>query len=188
LRTLGARVVGLDVSRVQLRHARGAHGVVPLVLASGEQLPFAAEAFDVVFCDHGALSFCDPSVIVPEVARVVRAGGQLAFCVTHPLIYLTYDEAKHRHTRRLQIPFEQLGRTDSGEGTIDWALPASEWIAVLCANGFAIERLVELVATADATTTYDEFAPTKWARRWPAEWIWVVRRQSLATNDVFSAS
>ena len=25
-------------------------------------------------------------------------------------------------------------------------------------------------------TTYDGFAPPKWARRWPAEWIWRTRR------------
>jgi SAM-dependent methyltransferase len=177
LRTLGARCVGLDISQTQLAHARRAHGVVPLVLAGGEMLPFTAASFDVVFCDHGALSFCDPDAIVPEVARVLRVGGQLAFCITHPLIYLTWDDDKQRHTRRLQIPFSELGRTESEDGTIDWALPASAWIDVLRASAFEIERLVELIAADDATTTYDEFAPPKWARRWPAEWIWVARRR-----------
>src|SRR6478609_5823984 len=54
----GARPIGLDVSTVQLGHARAAHGSLPLTLASGERLPFAGARFDVVFCDHGALSFC----------------------------------------------------------------------------------------------------------------------------------
>jgi SAM-dependent methyltransferase len=175
LRTKGARCVGLDVSCAQLSHARGAHGVLPLVLANGERLPFASDAFDVVFCDYGALTFCDPANIIPEVARVLRPNGQLAFCTVHPLIYLTFDEAKQRHTRRLQIPFAQLGRTDSDDGTIDWALSAGAWVGVLRASGFEIERLVELIAADDATTTYVEFAPPKWARRWPAEWIWVAR-------------
>jgi hypothetical protein len=39
-----------------------------------------------------------------------------------------------------------------------------------------VEDLVELRAPVGATTTYDEFVPTDWARRWPAEEIWVLRR------------
>jgi len=171
----GARAFGLDLSQTQLKHARAADDELPLVQASGEQLPFATARFDVVFCDHGAMSFCDPEVIVPEVARVLRPGGQLAFCATHPLLYLTYDEAAQRQTKRLQIDYGELGRMEDG-GTIDWALAPSAWIDVLTRNGFAIERLVELVAPADATTTFDAFAPPKWSKRWPAEWVWSARR------------
>ena len=166
----GARIVGLDVSRQQLAHARRNSEALPLVLASGEQVPFASECFDLVFCDHGALSFCEPDVIVAECARVLRPGGVLAFCGTHPLLYLTYDEEKHRHSRRLQMPYDQLGRNDGAN--VDWAPPPGEWIRVLGTHGFMVDRLVELVAPPGATTTFDDFAPPKWARRWPAEWIW----------------
>jgi hypothetical protein len=48
---------------------------------------------------------------------------------------------------------------------------------VLRANGFDIEDLQELIVGPDAATTYDDFAPPKWARRWPAEWIWKARRR-----------
>jgi SAM-dependent methyltransferase len=172
----GARPVGLDVSSAQLGHARSAHSEIPLVLASGEQLPFPAERFDVVFCDHGALSFCDPDVILGECARVVRAGGLLAFYATHPLLYLTWDEDGQRQTRRLQIEYRELGRMALGDGTIDWTLPPGAWIRTLRAHGFASEDCIELCAPPGATTTYDEFAPPRWARRWPAEWIWKARR------------
>ena len=172
----GARVTGLDLSRAQLRHARAAASALPLVLASGEQLPFAPACFDLVFCDHGAISFCNPAVIIPEVARVLRAGGRLAFCATHPMLYLTYDADHDKQTRRLEIEYRDLGRMDLGEGTIDWALPAGGWIRVLRANGFVVEDCIELIARADARTTYADFAPPKWARRWPAEWIWKARR------------
>src|SRR5262245_49320797 len=91
----GARVVGLDQSRAQLAHARAlmraADVDFPLVCASGERVPLAAESFDVVFCDHGAMSFCDPYRSVPEVARVLRPGGRLAFAHSTPWGYLTYD-------------------------------------------------------------------------------------------------
>src|SRR4029078_1298658 len=57
----GARVVGLDFSANQLA-AAGPHpretGVrMPLVRGDAEELPFADERFDLVFCDHGATTF-----------------------------------------------------------------------------------------------------------------------------------
>jgi SAM-dependent methyltransferase len=173
----GTNVVGLDVSHGQLHHARHAAPKLPIVQADGERLPFAGASFDVVFCDHGALSFCDPAVIVPECARVLRTGGLLAFCCTHPLLYLTWNEPKQRQTRRLQMPYSELGRMALGQGTIDWALPASDWFRVLGANGFEVDELLELIAPDDGETTYGDYAPPDWARRWPAEWIWKARRR-----------
>jgi SAM-dependent methyltransferase len=172
----GGHVTGLDLSERQLGHARRSDSSLPLVQASGEQLPFSSGAFDVVFCDHGALSFCEPEVIVPECARVLRVGGLLAFCGTHPLLYLTWDPVERRQTRKLQIDYDTLGEMPPEDGTVDWSLPPSDWIRVLRSHGFAIENLIELVAPAAATTTYEDFAPPKWARRWPAEWIWQARR------------
>lgn len=174
----GHRVVGLDVSHAQLGYARDADPKLPLALASGEQLPFRAESFDVVFCDHGALSFCDPDLILAECSRILRVDGILAFCCTHPLLYLTWDAQKERQTRRLQIRYDRLGRMNVGDGTIDWVLTAGEWIPLLRAHDFAIEDCIELCAPADATTSYREYAPPKWARKWPAEWIWKARRVS----------
>jgi SAM-dependent methyltransferase len=173
----GARAVGLDVSTVQLRHARAAHNALPLVLANGERLPFAAASFDVVFCDHGALSFCEPRTILAECARVLRPRGLLAFCATHPLLYLTWDDDAQQQTRKLQIDYGELGRMAMAEGTIDWALPPGAWIRELRHAGFEVEECIELCAPAGATTTYEEFAPPKWAYRWPAEWIWKARRR-----------
>jgi SAM-dependent methyltransferase len=171
----GVCVTGLDLSERQLGHARGRDASLRLVQASGEQLPFADGVFDVVFCDHGAMSFCEPEVIVPECARVLRPAGLLAFCCTHPLLYLTWDWDERRQTRKLQMEYSALGRMPPEDGTIDWALPAGEWIRVLREHGFEVEDLLELVAPADAATTYEDFAPPKWARRWPAEWIWRAR-------------
>lgn len=173
----GARTVGLDISHTQLLHARDASTSVPLALASGEQLPFAAASFDVVFCDHGAISFCDPDVIIPEAARILRTGGLLAFCITHPLLYLTWDQKNEKQTRSLQLEYRELGRLALDEGTIDWALSPSAWVRVLTRNGLDIVDCIELVADPDANTSYQDYAPPKWARRWPAEWIWKARRR-----------
>jgi SAM-dependent methyltransferase len=179
LTSAGARATGLDLSAAQLRHAQShcaAQGAnVPLVHASGESLPFAANAFDIVFCDHGALSFCDPERTLPEVARVLRPEGMLAFCATHPLVYLTWSSRHERQSRKLHMDYDQLGRIAFADGTIDWVLPSGEWIALLRAHGFDVELLLELSPPADATTTYDEFVPDAWAHHWPAEQIWRAR-------------
>jgi len=63
------------------------------------------------------------------------------------------------------------------EGTIDWALPPGAWIRVLRDAGFEVLDCIELCAEPDARTTYDDYAPPRWARRWPAEWIWKARRR-----------
>jgi ubiquinone/menaquinone biosynthesis C-methylase UbiE len=177
LTAIGSRCAGLDLSGAQLKHARGNSPTLPLVQASGEQLPFADASFDIAFCDHGAFSFCDPDQIVPETARVVRPGGVLAFCAATPLLYLTWNAKKEKQSRRLHRSYDELGRMELDEDTVDWVLPPGGWIRLLRRNGFEIEDLIELRPPADATTTYEGFAPPKWAKRWPAEWIWKTRRR-----------
>jgi SAM-dependent methyltransferase len=179
LATRGARVMGLDVSRRMLGHARARADTVAvdldLVCASGTQAPFADASFDLVFCDHGALSFCDPALSVPECARLLRDGGRLVFCVGTQLLYLTWDDDAFRQTRRLQQRWRPRWTVDSGQGTVDVIWSHGEWIRTFREHDFVVDDLVELVAPKGSTTTYD-FAPADWARRWPAEEIWCVTR------------
>jgi SAM-dependent methyltransferase len=177
----GARPVGLDQSRAQLRHARrlqAEHGVTfPLVAASGEATPLAGASFDLVFGDHGVMSFCDPAATVPEVARLLRPGGRLVFSKTTALVYLTFDWDDDRQDTRLRTDYFGMRLFDSGEGTVDFQIPYGEWVRTFRRHGLSVEDLIELQAPARATTTYAEFVPADWARRWPAEEIWVVRRE-----------
>jgi SAM-dependent methyltransferase len=145
------------------------------VCASGEAVPVRDGSFDLVFCDHGAMSFCDPRRSVPEVARLLRTGGRLVFNKATILHALCYDAAKERQTRRLQSGYFDSRVFDSAEGTVDFQVPYGEWIRLFRSHGMAIEDLVELRPDPDATTTYADFVPHEWARRWPAEEIWVAR-------------
>ena len=176
----GARVVGLDQSRAQLRHARRLQAerdvAFPLVTANAVAPPFAAESFDVVFSDHGAMSFCEPAVTVPEVARLLRPGGRLVFCKATALLFLTYDWKRDRQGRKLQADYFGMRVFDSGEGTVDYQISYGEWLRLFAAHGLVVEDLVELRPAADATSTYD-LVPLEWARRWPAEEAWVLRRE-----------
>jgi SAM-dependent methyltransferase len=177
----GARPVGLDQSRAQLGHARRLQAEhrtrFPLVAASAVATPFAAASFDVVFCDHGAMSFCDPAATIPEVARLLRSTGRLVFSKTTPLVYLTYDWDHDRQDVCLQHDYFGMRVFDRGEGTVDFQIPYGEWVRTFRRHGFVVEDLLELQAPVGATTTYDEFVPVDWAQRWAAEEIWVLRRE-----------
>ena len=174
----GARVVGLDQSRAQLAHARtlmrAADVDFPLVCASGERVPLAAESFDIVFCDHGAMSFCDPYRSVPEVARLLRPGGRLAFAHSTPWGYLTYDAKRDSVSRRLRRPYFGMHIDESGEGTVDFHLPYGSWIRLFRAHDLVVDDLVELRAPKHARTTYGWDA--RWGRKWPGEQIWKVHK------------
>jgi len=175
---LGARVTGFDQSVVQLAHAASdAHdaGVgLPLVAGGAEHLPFADRSFDLVFCDHGALSFADPAVALPEAARVLRAGGRLVFCHATRWAYVTYSEAKRRTTNRLQHSYFGPRLWEEDDGTHDFVLRTDEWLRALRRAGLVVDDLVELQAPKGAQTTYEWDA--RWARRWPGEQIWVAHK------------
>jgi hypothetical protein len=64
---------------------------------------------------------------------------------------------------------------DDGD-MISFQLPYGEWIRLFRSNGFAIEDLLELRPAPDATSSYRSPETLAWARRWPAEVIWRVRR------------
>lgn len=89
VRTQGGIGIGLDLSMRQLQHARRLDmetGVTaPSVQGTATHLPFADDAFDVVFSSFGALQFvADIEHCLDEVVRVLRPGGRFAFSVTHP--------------------------------------------------------------------------------------------------------
>jgi len=177
----GARVTGLDNSEARLAHARRAVGeegvVVELVHASAESLPFADASFDLVMADWGAPTFADPYLYVPEVARVLRPDGLFAFSGATPLAWLAFDEAADAWSETLQRDFFGMHRWDDPEGTVEFNLGHGDWIRLFRANGFEIEALLEIRPPEGATSTYRDETATAWARRWPMEQIWKVRRR-----------
>ena len=176
----GARVTGLDNSAVQLEFARSlmstAGADFPLVHASAESTGLPDAAFDIVFCDHGAMSFADPHRTVPEAARLLRAGGLLAFSMHTPIIDIAWEHGSDHPGERLLYDYWSLWmREDPGE-PLGFQLPYGSWIRLFRDNGLIVEDLIELRPGADATSSYRTEIDRAWARRWPMEHIWRVRR------------
>jgi SAM-dependent methyltransferase len=180
----GARVTGLDFSERQLEHARrlmAAAGVdFSLVHSSAEATPFADASFDVVFCDYGAMTFCDPYLTIPEAARILRPGGLLAFSALTPIADLVWPAGADHPGRELAVEYWALHRREEPGETIDFQLRYGEWIELFVENGFVVESLIEPRPPADAHSTYRDAVDLEWARRWPMEHIWRVRRAPAA--------
>jgi SAM-dependent methyltransferase len=177
----GAQVTGLDNSDARLAHARRLveeDGVeVTLVHASAEAIPLPDESFDVVMADWGAPTFADPHLFVPEVARVLRRGGLFAFSGATPLAWIGWDDATDAWNERLNRDYFGMHRWDDPDGSVEFNLPIGEWIRLFRANGLEVEDLLEVQPSEGATSTYRDAAATAWARRWPMEQIWKVRKR-----------
>lgn len=174
----GATVVGLDLSEVQLAAAARARGAARyrLVQGAAEHLPFAAESFDLVFCDFGGLSWAPPHLAVPQAARVLRPGGRLVFNVASPWFEACYDEAAGRVTSTLQQDYFGLDGIAEGDGATSYQLTYGDWVRVLRGAGLVIDDLIEPRPERGTPNGYNETDPPDWAHRWPAELLWVTRK------------
>lgn len=176
----GARPVGVDPTPAQLATAREMQRefglAFPLVEAVAESVPLPDASFDLAVSEYGASIWADPERWIPEAARLLRAGGRLVFLrsSTVSMLCMELDGV----TESLQRPLRALRRiTWPDTGETEFHTPAGELIDILGASGFAIERLVELYAPEGATThEYYKSVSAEWAKKWPAEEIWVARK------------
>ena len=177
----GARPVGIDNSARQLETAtrlQREHGLeFPLLLGSAEEVPYPDASFDFAISEYGAVLWADPDRWVPEAARLLRPGGRLHVLTNSVLAYLTApadaDAALEQRLHRPQFGMRRI--TWDGEDSVEFHLSHGDWIRLFRANGFEILELLEPRAPEGATTSYD-WAPYEWARQWPVEEIWKVRK------------
>ena len=178
----GGTVYGIDPTPGQLATASrmmAKHDVhFPLVEGFGESLPFPDDSFDFVISEYGAALWADPYQWVPEAHRVMRNGASLTLMVDHLLAFVSVDEDdKVGQSQQLQRSyFDAFRMRWTPEDGVEFHLTHAEWIALFNEYEFEIERLIEVQAPVDANSRY-EWADPVWARKWPAEEIWVVRKR-----------
>jgi SAM-dependent methyltransferase len=178
----GARVVGVDPTPAQLDTARRMQAEFdlefPLVEARGEDVPLTDGSFDLALSEYGASIWADPYCWIPEAARLLRPGGLLVFMRLSTLVMLCGSDEDAPVEERLHRPQFGMYRFEWSDGSVQFHLPPGELIRLLRRSGFDIEDLVEMQAPDDAQRhpEYDHILP-EWARRWPAEEIWVARKR-----------
>jgi SAM-dependent methyltransferase len=181
----GARPVGVDVTPAQLETARRLQAETGLefrlVEADAGATGLPAASFDLALSEYGASIWVDPYRWIPEAARLLRPAGRLIFLCNSTLAMLTIplDDEDAPSDDRLHRPQRGMHRFDWSDGSVEFHLGHGDWIDLLRANGFEIERLVELFAPGDASD--DDFhtgTSAEWARRWPSEEIWAARKRA----------
>jgi SAM-dependent methyltransferase len=182
----GARPVGIDNSEKQLETAarlQREHGLeFPLVHAFAERLPFPDASFDFAISEYGAVLWAAPELWVPEAARVLRPGARLHVLTNHLLAMLvTAEDAAEDDPltdRLVRDQFRPAGaRTEWPDDVgVEFHPTHGEWIRVFREAGFEVLELLEPQVPEGSTTNY-AWAPYEWARRWPVEEIWKVRKR-----------
>lgn len=180
----GAKPVGIDNSAEQLATARTFQeefGIdFPLLHGNAEHVPFPAGSFDLAISEYGAAIWADPYKWIPEAARILKPGGQLIFMGNAPWIILTEPELEADGAAGIELlrPYFGMHRFEwpDSEG-IEFHLGYGDWIRLFRNSGFEVEDLIELRPGLEAESTY-KWVTRDWARQWPAEQAWKVRKRS----------
>ena len=102
------RVVGLDLNEAMLDVARRVRPEIEWRQGDASHLPFPEGAFDVALCQMAFMFFPDRIQVLREMARVVTAGGTVAFSVPSRL-----------DAQPAYAPFVQMVARHAGPEAID---------------------------------------------------------------------
>jgi SAM-dependent methyltransferase len=176
----GLRPVAVDFSRVQLdiaaRLQKELEPSFPLIHANAEEVPYEPESFDLAISEYGASLWCEPHRWLAETSRLLRPDGGLIFVTNSPLLMAcTPEDGQRAGDVLLRDYFGSPVREYPDDGVVEFHLTHGNWIELLNAYGFVVERLVELRPPHGTQPRFD-FVSIEWARRWPSEEIWVARK------------
>ena len=145
---------------------------------NAESIPYPDASFDLAISEYGACLWADPQRWIPEAARLLRPGGQLVFLTNSFLLTLCLPEEDGvAATERLLRPAFGMNRLEwPGDCSVEFHPSHGEWISLLRRSGFEIEEMLDVYPPAESTTRY-KFVTLEWARRWPCEEVWKVRKR-----------
>jgi hypothetical protein len=92
------------------------------------------------------------------------------------LLDVCWPDGAEAPTEQLAADYFGLDRVVDGE-TTEFQRTDGDWIRCFRRSGFRVEDLIELRPSEAATSSYWDDAAHAWARRWPAEQVWRLRRE-----------
>jgi len=167
----GHRVIGLDTSPTLLKLAREAYPRGRYLRADAAALPFAGESFDLVVAYNSLMDVDDMPGSVREAARVLRPGGALCACVTHPMADAGGFESRAGDApfvirgsylggrRPFELEVERDGQRMHFKG---WAYPLEDYFLALEAAGLPLQALRE--PAVPQTTVARYASENRWRR------------------------
>jgi len=164
----GARLVGIDIAEVFIRHAAEMEQKEPLGIdyrvASALKLPFPDETFDFATAVMSLMDMPEPDRALAEAFRVLKPGGFLQFSISHPCFDTPHRRnLRDEHGRTYAIEVGDYFRSLNGEIS-EWLFGAappdlrrnlpkfktprftrtiSQWFNLLVDTGFLVERVEE---------------------------------------------
>lgn len=174
----GHRVIGVDGSPTLVRLAQQADTRSSYLVADAAALPFVAEAFDLVVLYNSLMDVDDMEGCVSESNRVLRPGGSLCACITHPMA-----DAGRFESREADAPFVITGTYLGDRRAIDvdearddlemnfkgWAYSLEEYFRPLERSGLMIQAVRE--PSLDPATGIPSPSDERW-RRLPNFLMW----------------
>lgn len=177
----GARCTGIDITPAQLDNARKFQAEFdvhfPLIEGSAEATGLPDASFDLALSEYGASIWCDPYVWIPEAARLLRPGGRLVFLANTAISVMCVPELMGQESEGLLRSAAEIRRIEwQDDGSVEFHLLPGEWFSLLSANGFRVEKLVELYPSETASESSFPYLSIDWARKWPSEEVWVATK------------
>jgi len=176
---LGARVTGVDLSQILLRHARrhSQQRNINYILDDAQSLSRIADAsMDAVVCNMALMDIPDLSATLASVRRILVDGGTFVFRILHPCFVTPFnaenppeDLDENGNFKALRVSRYSLeGKWYSNGTGMCGTLGShhrmlSTYLNGLFANGFQLTELSEPLASLDSTTTVqqmDSIVPT----------------------------
>ena len=179
----GAKPIGIDNSQRQLETAARLQQTYeisfPLIHCAAESVDLPDQCADFVISEYGAAIWGDPYQWIPEAFRLLRRGGQLVFLGSSPwamaCIPTTGGETFTSDVlHRNYFDMHRIEWDDPSEG-IEFNLPISDWIRLFHQTGFEIIEYLE-PRPPESGDMKAFFATRSWARRYPSEQVWKLRR------------
>ena len=178
----GGRMSAVDISPTFIRHAQNEDDDIRYAVASAQDLPFPAGAFDFATAFMSLMDMPDPARALCETARVLKPGGFLQFSILHPCFFPVHRKLLRdshgqeyaveigRYFDHPDVRFEEwlfsAAPAELKTGLRPFRVPVfhrtlAEWLNMVFDAGLAVERIAEPRASEETAARYPSVRDTR---------------------------